>query len=259
VVDYDRSTALVVVDVQNDFADPKGSLYVGEGERIVPLVNRELERALAADGLVVYTQDWHPAQTPHFQSGGGVWPEHCVQYTWGAQLHPDLRVAGEVVRKGQGGEDGYSGFTVRDPVTGQEAATPLEGLLRRRGIGRVVVVGLATDYLVKETAPDAVRLGFDTVVLGGLVRAVDLQPGDGQRALAAMPAAGARIEQPASRIAVWTPRPRGWAGRQMVSASRSGDDLPLRPQAMLATLTSVRSSTPIPVALDTRVPQRVGT
>jgi nicotinamidase/pyrazinamidase len=150
MVDHDRSTALVVVDVQNDFADPKGSLYVGEGERVVPLVNLEL-----------------------------------------------LRVAGEVVRKGQGGEDGYSGFTVRDPVTGQEAATPLEGLLRRRGIGRVVVVGLATDYCVKETALDAVRLGFDTVVLGGLVRAVDLQPGDGERALAAMRAAGARVEQPA--------------------------------------------------------------
>jgi len=198
VVNYDRSTALVVVDLQNDFADPKGSLYVGEGERIVPPLNRELERALAADAFVAYTQDWHPAQTPHFQSGGGVWPEHCVQDTWGAQLHPDLQVAGEVVRKGQGGEDGYSGFTVRDPVTAQEAATPLEELLRRRGIGRVmVVVGLATDYCVKETALDAVRLGFDTIVLGDLVRAVDLQPGDGQRALAAMRAAGARIEQPA--------------------------------------------------------------
>jgi nicotinamidase/pyrazinamidase len=100
-----------------------------------------------------------------------------------------------VVRKGQGGEDGYSGFTVRDPVTGEEAATPLEGLLRRRGVGRVVVVGLATDYCVKETALDAVRLGFDTVVLGELVRAVDLQPGDGERALAAIRAAGARVEQ----------------------------------------------------------------
>jgi nicotinamidase/pyrazinamidase len=76
VVDYDRSTALVVVDVQNDFADPKGSLYVGEGERVVPLANREIERALGAGGLVAYTQDWHPAQTPHFQSGGGVWPQH---------------------------------------------------------------------------------------------------------------------------------------------------------------------------------------
>jgi nicotinamidase/pyrazinamidase len=195
MVDYDPSTALVVVDVQNDFADPKGSLYVDEGERVVPLANREIGRTLAAGALVVYTQDWHPAQTPHFQASGGVWPQHCVQYTWGAQLHPDLQVAGEVVRKGQGGEDGYSGFTVRDPVTGQETATPLEGLLQRRGIRRVVVVGLATDYCVKETALDAARLGFDTVVLGELVRAVDLQPGDGERALAAMRAAGARVEQ----------------------------------------------------------------
>ena len=97
--------------------------------------------------------------------------------------------------QGAGGEDGYSGFTVRDPVTGREAATPLEGLLRRRGIGRVVVVGLATDYCVKETALDAVRLRFDTVVLGELVRPVELQPGDGERALAAMRAAGAGVEQ----------------------------------------------------------------
>ncbi|HEV8651784.1 MAG TPA: isochorismatase family protein [Actinomycetes bacterium] len=94
VVDYDRSTALVVVDMQNDFADPKGSLYVRGGERVVPLVNREIERALAAGALVVYTQDWHPAQTPHFQSSGGVWPEHGVQGTWGAELQPDLQVAG---------------------------------------------------------------------------------------------------------------------------------------------------------------------
>jgi nicotinamidase/pyrazinamidase len=84
MVDYDRSTALVVVDVQNDFADPKGSLYVGEGEQIVPLVNREIQRALVAGALVAYTQDWHPPETPHFRSGGGVWPEHCVQHAWGA-------------------------------------------------------------------------------------------------------------------------------------------------------------------------------
>jgi nicotinamidase/pyrazinamidase len=74
VIDYDPSTALIVVDVQNDFADPKGSLYVGEGEQVVPLVNRELERARVESGLVAYTQDWHPAQTPHFQSGGGGLP-----------------------------------------------------------------------------------------------------------------------------------------------------------------------------------------
>jgi nicotinamidase/pyrazinamidase len=115
VVDYDRSTALVVVDVQNDFADPKGSLYVGGGKRIVPLVNRELEPAGGAGALVVYTQDWHPAQTPHFQSGGGVWPEHCLQYTWGCPAAPRAPGRRRGGPQGAGGEDGYSGFTVRDP------------------------------------------------------------------------------------------------------------------------------------------------
>jgi nicotinamidase/pyrazinamidase len=121
VVDYDQSTALVVVDVQNDFADPKGSLYVGEGERVVPLVNREIQQALAVGALVVYTQDWHPARRRTSNRAVASGPS-VASNTWGAQLHPDLQVAGEVVRNGQGGEDGYSGFTVRDPLTGQEAS-----------------------------------------------------------------------------------------------------------------------------------------
>ena len=119
---------------------------------------------------------------------------HCVQGTWGADFHPDLQVKGEIVRKGVGGEDGYSGFSIRDPVTGEERKTPLEDLLRDAGVERVVVLGLATDYCVKETALDAVRLGFDTTVLREGVRAVDLQPGDGDRALDEMKKAGARLE-----------------------------------------------------------------
>ena len=103
---YDRLTALVVVDVQNDFADPAGSLYVGGGEQVVPFANAEVERALEAGATIVYTQDWHPPTTPHFEKDGGIWPVHCVQGTWGADLHPDLRVEGPVVRKGSGGEDG---------------------------------------------------------------------------------------------------------------------------------------------------------
>ena len=83
-VRYDTKTALLVVDVQNDFADPKGSLYVEEGEKVVPVINREIERARAAGALVVYTQDWHPEVTPHFQKYGGVWPVHCVRGSWGA-------------------------------------------------------------------------------------------------------------------------------------------------------------------------------
>lgn len=194
MVDYDRQTALIVVDVQNDFADPKGSLYVPGGEQVVPVINREVERARRAGALVVYTQDWHPPSTPHFQKDGGLWPVHCVQDTWGAQFHPDLRVEGPAVRKGTGGEDGYSGFTARDPVTGQEKDTGLEALLRERGIRRVVVVGLATDYCVKATALDAVRKGFETRVLREGVRAVDLKPGDGERALEELRAAGVQLE-----------------------------------------------------------------
>jgi len=194
MVEYDEKTALIVVDVQNDFADPSGSLYVRGGEAVVPVANREIERAKAAGALVVYTQDWHPPSTPHFQKDGGIWPVHCVQNTWGAQFHPGLRIEGEIVQKGTGGEDGYSGFSVRDPRTGAVGATKLESLLRERGIERVVILGLATDYCVKETALDAARLGFDTTVLREGVRAVNLQPGDEERAFEAMRAAGVRIE-----------------------------------------------------------------
>jgi len=112
---YDVRTALIVVDVQNDFADPAGSLYVRGGEEIVPPVNAQIDEALAAGALVAYTQDWHPPTTPHFQKDGGIWPVHCVAGTWGAELHADLHVEGPIVKKGSGGEDGYSGFSVRDP------------------------------------------------------------------------------------------------------------------------------------------------
>lgn len=192
-MEYDERTALVVVDLQNDFADPAGSLYVTEGEQIIPLANREIERATAAGALVAYTQDWHPEKTPHFMKDGGIWPVHCVGGTWGAELHPKLEVMGEVIRKGTQGEDGYSGFTVRDAATGEHAPTPLPELLRDRGIERVVILGLATDYCVKETALDALELGFETILLREGVRAVDLETGDGARALEAVEAAGASL------------------------------------------------------------------
>jgi nicotinamidase/pyrazinamidase len=183
MAEYDAKTALVVTDIQNDFADPGGSLYVRGGEEVVPFANAEMDRAVGAGALVVYTQDWHPPNTPHFQKDGGIWPVHCVQGTWGADLHPDLRVKGDVIRKGTGGEDGYSGFTVRDPVSGARMETDLEPLLRAHGIERIVVVGLATDYCVKETAVDGARLGFDTTILLDGVRGVNLQPGDDERAV----------------------------------------------------------------------------
>lgn len=194
MVAFDSRTALIVVDVQNDFADQLGTLYVKGGEEVVQAVNAVMDDARAAGALVVYSQDWHPPSTPHFAQDGGAWPVHCVQDTWGAAFHPALHVDGDIVKKGTGGEDGYSAFTVRDPETGAEWPTPLEDLLRQHGIQRVVVVGLATDYCVRETAVDAAAKGFGTTVLRDSVAAVDLQPGDGERAFEAMAAAGAKLE-----------------------------------------------------------------
>ncbi|HEV8296583.1 MAG TPA: isochorismatase family protein [Acidimicrobiales bacterium] len=190
---YDERTALIVVDVQNDFADPDGSLYVRDGERVVPVINREIQRARAAGALVVYTRDWHPPRTPHFKPFGGVWPVHCVRDTWGAAFHPGLDVDGVQIQKAVGDEDGYSGFSVTDLPSGERRSTPLEAILRQHDIARAVVVGLATDYCVKDTALDAQRLGFDTVVLRDAVRAVDLAAGDGARALDELTAAGVAV------------------------------------------------------------------
>ncbi len=161
---YAPDVALVVVDVQNDFADPAGGLYVEGGEQVVDAVNAEIGAATAAGSFVVYTQDSHPPQTPHFAAQGGVWPVHCVAGTWGAELHPRLRVEGPVVRKGTDGSDGYSGFSVRDPVSGEREATSLASQLSTRGIKRLVVVGLAGDVCVKETALDGMRLGYEVEV-----------------------------------------------------------------------------------------------
>ena len=191
---YDSSTALIVVDVQNDFADPAGGLYVRGGEDVVALVNAESAAAHDAGAAVVYTQDWHPESTPHFQKDGGTWPVHCVADSWGAQLHPDLDVRGPVVRKGTSGEDGYSGFSERDPVSGEPHPTQL-GMLLSPDVRRLVVVGLAGDYCVKETALDGVRLGYEVRVPHELTRFVNLSPGDDERAVAEMQAAGVTVER----------------------------------------------------------------
>jgi nicotinamidase/pyrazinamidase len=195
MVHYDERTALLVVDVQNDFADPNGGLYVRDGEHIIAAVNEEIGRAKRSGATVVYTQDWHPPDTPHFETGGGQWPVHCVMGTWGAELHPDLVVdlSDTVIQKGSGGEDGYSGFTSRDPVSGEESPTALAEHLDRVGATKVVVVGLAGDVCVKETALDAARLGRETTVLRAATRSVNLSPGEAQRAFDEMAKAGVTV------------------------------------------------------------------
>lgn len=192
---YDERTALVVVDLQNDFADPAGSLSVPGGEAIIPIVNEAVRTARDGGAMVVATQDWHPESTPHFARDGGIWPVHCVGGTWGAELHPAFELPADAprVRKGTTGEDGYSGFTMRDPESGEETATELDSLLRAGGVERVVVCGLATDYCVKATALDAVRLGFEVTLLGDAVAAVNLVEGDGDRALAELQEAGVTL------------------------------------------------------------------
>jgi nicotinamidase/pyrazinamidase len=195
-MDYRPSTALIVVDVQNDFASPEGNLPVPGGESVIPFINDQIADALRAGAVVVYTQDWHPETTPHFEKDGGIWPVHCVAGTAGAEFHPDLDVVDEavVIKKGVGGEDGYSAFNIRDPESGQVSATGLAGQLRGRGVNGIAVLGLALDYCVKETAIDSVTDGFETTLLADGTSAVNLRPGDGSRAVAEIAMSGATVE-----------------------------------------------------------------
>jgi nicotinamidase/pyrazinamidase len=192
---YRPGVALIVVDVQNDFADPKGSLSVAGGADIISTINREMTLARNNGALVVATQDWHPEHTPHFAKDGGIWPDHCVHDTWGAQLHPALELHEDtrIVRKGTNGEDGYSAFSMRDPVTGDTIPTELGQVLKGQAIDEVVVTGLATDYCVRATALDSAGLGFHTYLLTDACAGVNLQPGDGDAAIAEMEAAGVHL------------------------------------------------------------------
>lgn len=196
MLEYAPGSALIVVDLQNDFADPGGSLYVAHGEEVVQACNHEITSARRAGAPIFYTQDWHPLHTPHFEDAGGPWPVHCVADGWGAQFHPALirDESSPVIRKGEDGGDGYSGFSVRDPDSGETRRTRLDVLLRGLGVERVVVVGLAGDYCVGATARDARELGYEVAMALPAVGFVELQPGDTERALRALGELGVRIE-----------------------------------------------------------------
>lgn len=203
---FDATTALVVVDVQHDFADPAGSLYVRGGEQIVAGIADQIRGTLDAGGLVVYTQDWHPEHTPHFQADGGLWPVHCVIDSPGAEFVPGLLTDGTspldgpdpLVRKGSGPEDGYSAFSVLDLETRQTRGTELSVVLEEHGIMDIVVIGLAGDWCVRETAVDGIRLGYGVTVPLALTRFVELHPGDGDAAVRAMRDAGVQLEDDGS-------------------------------------------------------------
>lgn len=190
---YGPDTAVVVVDMQVDFGHPSGSLYVRGGEQLVGPINELTREVVAAGGRTCFTQDWHPEQTPHFIAQGGIWPPHGVAGTPGAELLAELEVNGPVVQKGADGRDGYSGFSVRDPQTLETEATALGDMLRRDGVSRVVVVGLAGDYCVVETAVDAARLGFEVEMPLELTRFVLLDEGDDAKAIARAEEAGVAV------------------------------------------------------------------
>jgi len=182
----EKKQALIVVDVQNDFC-PGGTLAVAHGDEVVPPLNKLIAEFLQRGDPVFKSRDWHPPTTKHFADFGGTWPVHCVQGTKGAEFHPDLtddaRI--QIISKGLGDEDTYSAFD----------GTDLAAQLHKLGVDEVLVGGLATDYCVKNTALDALKEGFAVKALTNAMRPVDLQPGDGERAIEEMRRAGAEIQQ----------------------------------------------------------------
>jgi nicotinamidase/pyrazinamidase len=179
---------LLLIDPQNDFC-PGGSLAVAEGHLVMPVLSAWADAAARQQAPIFVSRDWHPAKTTHFKGYGGVWPPHCVIATRGAEFHPDLHLPATVtiVSKGMSEqEDAYSAFQARD-----EGDTPLQTLLERQNVKRLYVGGLATDYCVRSSVLDALRNGYEVMLILDAVRAVNLQPDDGDRALAELSAAGA--------------------------------------------------------------------
>lgn len=181
----DRQTALIVVDVQNDFC-PGGALAVSQGDEVIPVLNRYIEAFQRAGSPIFFTRDWHPANHSSFKPQGGPWPDHCIQGTTGAQFHPKLKVPQDAVIISKATHptvDAYSGFQ----------GTELLQNLKQREVRTILVGGLATDYCVKHTVLDGLRLGFTVYFLSDASRAVNVSPEDGQKAIEEMTAAGSRV------------------------------------------------------------------
>ena len=183
-IELQKDDALIVVDVQNDFL-PGGSLAVPHGDEVVPVLNRYLA-AFAAHALPIYaTRDWHPVNHCSFKAQGGPWPPHCVAESRGAQFASNMKLPADtiVVSKATTMEkDAYSGFE----------GTDLDARLRARMIERLFVGGLATDYCVLNTVRDARRLGYEVNLLTDAIRAVNVNPDDGNRAEEEMRRLGAK-------------------------------------------------------------------
>jgi nicotinamidase/pyrazinamidase len=183
-------TALLIVDVQNDFCSG-GALAVPDGTAVIEPLNACIAR-LSAEGAPIYaSRDWHPPTTRHFEAYGGRWPPHCIAGTDGAAFHHALALPERTIIVTKGNESGHDGYSAFEGRT--SAGTTLTDDLRSRGITHLVVGGLATDYCVQASVLDARRAGFEVTVLADAIRGVDLQAGDSVRAVEAMKAAGARL------------------------------------------------------------------
>ena len=185
----EKGSALLIVDLQNDFC-PGGSLAVPDGDAVVPVLNRCIELFHSRNLPIFASRDWHPAQTSHFQAYGGTWPPHCVQETHGAAFHPDLILPPNtfILSKGMDPQsDAYSAFQAET-----ENGVPFLSLLRELDIDHLYVGGLATDYCVLASVLDARKHGLAVTLLTEAIRGVNLQPGDAERSMAEMIAAGAR-------------------------------------------------------------------
>lgn len=191
----DPRSALLIVDVQNDFC-PRGALPVPHGDRVVPVLNRCIEEAVARAMPIFATRDWHPANTTHFKPFGGEWPVHCVQHTAGAQFHPDLHLPPSAVIVTKGERPDHPGYSAFDGHTPEGA--PLMDELRKRGVTHLYVGGLATDYCVRHSVLDARAAGLGVTVIEEAIAGVDRQPGDSERAVAEMRTAGAIMAGPAN-------------------------------------------------------------
>ena len=180
--------ALLIIDVQNDFC-PGGALAVNDGDAVVSVLNEYIAKFRGTGRPILATRDWHPERTKHFKAFGGLWPAHCIQGTHGAQFHARLALPEEtvIISAGIGAdEEGYSGFEGVD-----SKGAKLVDVLRRFDVRRVFVGGLATDYCVKHTVLDALKEGFQVVLIKDAVRGVNLQPDDSERAVQEMLQAGA--------------------------------------------------------------------
>ncbi len=184
------SSALLIVDVQNDFC-PGGALAVGGGDRVAAALNRHIEASTARGWPVYASRDWHPATTSHFEANGGEWPTHCVAGTAGAQFHPALHLPDTAVIVSKGHDPATPGYSAFEGQTSD--GTALGDHLRAHGVDHVYVGGLATDYCVVQSVLDALRRGFQVTLLEDSIAGIDLHPGDIERAMNDMRAAGAEV------------------------------------------------------------------